>query len=1188
MLWREKVRLIYHCVVVAVLVASYSQNLSAQVLYGSITGTITDETGASIPGTSLVAVNDLTGLRREVQADAAGIYRIVDLPQGTYTLEATASGFRPLKKTNVSVVIGQVNSQDLRLVVGSPAQEITVEGSVAVLQTQKADVRTEISGHAIRNLPLNVYRNFQAITLLAPGVFSISAIADTYPNGLASGPERSLSIYSNGLPSRINNNRVDGATSINIFLPDHMLIIPPAETIQEVNVQTASYSVDKGLTAGAATDVVTKSGTNEFHGSLYAFHTNNNLVARNFFDFNPKKGKRIHNNDGITIGGPIVRQKLFFFGNWDGYFERKSTAANALLPPMDYRQGDYRAALGSPLFDNRGAPVTVCTTEGGSTQLREGMVFDPLTGDRTNATGRCVFSHNGQVNVLPPSRLNAGAQKFWPRLREPRVPGVINRNTPFNDFYTVDPRFNRNIGIAKVDWNRNDRHTIWGKWNLQDSMVDTPMEFGAAGGSSGFRGDIVTQIGTIGHTWTLTPTLVVTGHFGLARQKTDTIAGNSGEPLGQSVLGVPGMNEPLSDARYTGMPRLNMAGWAALGNADSSVPYVRRDWTFTISQNLTHMRGRHEFRAGLDAGANYLRHFQPELCCMRGSMDFAQGITSINLPANPATPANGQYMELYTSSSPAAANFAGRGFTTFLQHSVAAFNLGLMSQAQKSLQYIDFNAHSWQYGLYFGDRFKATQKLTLDLGIRWEYLPLISRSGPQTFERYDPGTNTLLLGGLGGNPKHLGVSVSKKLFAPRIGIAYRANDITSIRAGYGIAYDTMPLERPLRGFYPMVIAASYFIPSTFVSGFLPYANFATGIPTLQGPDISSGKLTPPGNVEIHFMPQGQFNRGYVQSWNFSVERKLPADVLVNLAYVGNRFVHEMNGRDINAAPLGTGSAGQPLARYGRFITTPSYEGYLDSKYHSLQVSVNRRTARGLYLQGSYTWSRTMAYSDDNTYGNALRFNCPPSPAVPQGCLELNYSPTSFDRAHMMKAAFVWELPFGRGHALSSSNRAVNALIGGWQLNGIFTAMTGAPLLISQSRNGLNTPGTPQNPFVVRQPEYIKDQAQFDAYSGIYWFNPTAIIPNFTADAIGNIPRRVSWLRGPGVTQVDASIFRNFRVRERYSFEVRAEAMNAGNLTHFGDPNTTCTVVGNNCLGAFGQIRSAFGQRIVQVGGVMRF
>jgi hypothetical protein len=441
---------------------------------------------------------------------------------------------------------------------------------------------------------------------------------------------------------------------------------------------------------------------------------------------------------------------------------------------------------------------------------------------------------------------------------------------------------------------------------------------------------------------------------------------------------------------------------------------------------------------------------------------------------------------------------------------------------------------------------------------------------------------------MGGNPSHLGVTTSKKLFTPRVGIAYRLGNSTAIRAGYGIALDSMPLERPLRGFYPMVIAASFFNPSTFVSGFLPYTDVATGIPILEGPDISQGKITPPGNVQLHFMPEGEFKRGYVQSWNLSIERRIPADILVNVAYVGNHFAHEMNGHDINAAPLGAGSAGQPLAKYGRFISTPSYQGYLDSNYHSLQVSVNRRTAEGLYLQGSYTWSKAMGYVDDNTYGNQLRFSCPPSAALPEGCLRYNYSPTSFDRTHMLKAAFVWELPFGTRHTLKSASRVVNALIGGWQLNGIFTAMTGAPLSVSQNRNTINTPGTSQTPFVAKQPEYIKSDAQFGAFSGLYWFDPSAFIPNLTTNSIGNVPRRISWLRGPGVTQMDASLFRHFRINERFSLEMRAEAMNVTNSTHFGDPNTSCTVVGNTCLGSFGQIRSAFGQRIVQLGAVLRF
>jgi len=1168
--------------------AALHQPAPAQVLYGSVTGTITDQTGAVVPGVSISATNDGTGLKRQAVTDTAGIYRLLDLPQGRYTIEVSANGFRPLKKTNVVVVIGQVNSQNLELVVGTATQEITVQGSMAVMQTQKADVHTEITSHAITNLPLNVYRNFQGVTLLTPGVFSVSAIADSYPNGLASGPERSMSIYSNGLPSRINNTRIDGATSLNAWLPDHVLIVPPQETIQEVNVQTATYGVEKGLTAGAATDVVTKSGTNELHGSLYGFHTDDALVARNFFDYNPKKAKRIHNNDGATLGGPIRKNKLFYFLNWDGYWERKNSAGTGLIPTQDYRDGDYSSALGLPLFDNTGNPIDVCTTEGGITQLRQGMVFDPATGNQTDGTGRCVFASGGRLNVIPSSRFAKGAKSFWPLLGQPKVAGPITVNTAFNDYYTNNTRFTRQIGTAKIDWNRNDRHTIWGKWTLQDANVSVPFEYGSAGGTSGYSGLMRTQTGAFGHTWTLSPRLILTGHVGYSKQRTDAVAGIYGEPLGQTLLGVPGTNEPRDDVRYSGLPQISISGWSTLGNGDASTPYTRRDLGLTISQNLAWLRGRHEVRVGFDSSRSHINHFQPEQCCMRGNLTFSQGMTSINLPANAANPTNGQFMELYTSSTPSTATYAGRGYSSYLQNSIAAFNLGLISRWDKSFQFIDFTAGSFPVALYIGDRWKATPKLTVDLGLRWEYFPMIIRDGQEKFELYDPGTNIQYFGGVGGNPTHLGVTTSKKLFDPRVGLAYQINDRTVMRAGYGIANDSMPLERPLRGFYPMVIAASGFHPSTFVSGFLPYTTFDRGIPLVQGPDISSGQVVPPSNVTVGTIAPGEFKRGYVQSWNFFIERRLPGELLLNAGYVGNHFVHEFNGQDVNAAPLGGGSASQPLARFSRYLTTYQFQGYLDSHYHSLQVSLNRRTAGGLFLQGSYTYSKAMAYVDDNTYGNGLRFNCPASVAMPQGCLRQNYGPASFDHTHMLKMAFVYELPFGAGKRFGSSSRAVNAVVGGWQVNGMFTAFTGTPLALSQGSSVLNTPGTSVNPNVVSSPRYLKDQAQFGNYSGIYWFDPSAFVPNLTPLSLGNIPRRLSWLRGPGVTQLDASLFRHFRFLERWDLEVRAEAMNAPNATHFGDPGTSCSVVGAACLGSFGQVRSAFGQRIVQLGAMLRF
>jgi hypothetical protein len=1173
---------------ITLLFASLPGILPAQGLYGSISGTVTDQSGAVVPSAEIAVSNDATGLKRTGSTDANGVYRILDLPGGTYTVSASAAGFKSLTTTNVAVVIGQVNQQNLQLQLGAAAQQVTVEGASAVLQTQGADVHTEISSFAIQNLPLNVYRNFQAVTLLAPGVFSMSAIADSYPNGLASGPERSMSIYSNGIPSHSNTTRVDGATDLNVWLPDHMLIVPPQETIQEVNVQTATYDVEKGLTAGAATDVITKSGTNELHGSLYGLHTDNALDARNFFDYNPRKAKRIQNNDGATLGGPIKKNKLFYFLNWDGFWERRNTAGTGLIPTQDYRDGDFTSALGQPLFNATGAPVNVCTTEGGTTQLRQGMVFDPATGNPNNGTGRCVFSSNGRVNVIPGSRLAKGSQNFWPLLPQPNIPGAITANTAFNDFYTLTSKFNRQIGTSKVDWNRSDRHTIWAKWTLQNADVDSPMEHGAAGGVNGYTAYTRTQMATVGHTWTISPNLVLTGHVGFARVRVDAVAGINGQPLGQTLLGVPGTNEPSDDVRYSGLPAVQMAGWDTLGDGDPSTPYTRRDWTATTSHNLTWIRGKHQFRMGFDASHNHLNQFQPELCCMRGALNFAQGNTSINLPADPANPTNGKFMGLYTSATPSEGSFAGTGYSPYLQNSVAAFDLGYMSEVDKSFQYINFTARSWQYGSYFGDRWKVSPKLTLDLGIRWEYYPMLTRNGADQFELYDPSSNTLEFGGIAGNPTHLGVTTSKKLFDPRVGAAYQLRDSTVIRAGFGISNDTMPLERPLRGYYPMVIAASNFVPSSFVSGFIPYTTFAGGIPEAQGPDISSGSVNPPPNVTVGTVAPGEFKRGYVESWNFFIEQRLPGDILLNAGYVGNHFVHELNGQDINAAPLGAGSAGQPLARFGRYIPTYIYQGYLDSHYNSLQVSVNRRTSNGLFLQGAYTYSRTMGYEDDNTYQNNLRFNCPPSPAMPKGCLQLNYGPTSFDHTHVLKMSFVYELPFGTGKRWNSSNRVVNTIVGGWQVNGIFTAMTGDPLSLSQNRNTINTPATPQTPDAIAPAKYVKGHSEFGSYSGIYWFDPSTFVPNLSTDSVGNLPRRLSWLRGPGVVQMDASLFRRFKVKERFELEVRGEALNVTNSTHFSDPNTTCSVVGDRCLGSFGQIGSAFGQRIVQLGAVVRF
>jgi hypothetical protein len=1195
-------------ITIAVIGLCSTQRLNAQVLYGSVAGTVTDQSGAVVPGAAITIVNDNTGLTRSTTAGAAGDYTIIDLPAGTYTITVTAQGFKPVKQTGIRITVGSVNQQNVQLAVGAVTQEVTVSGSAAVLQTQKADVHTTISNYAVQNLPLNVYHNFQSIELLTPGVVSLSAIQNNYPNSLADTPDRSLAINTNGLPQHINTSRVDGATDVFLWLPDHMVIVPPAATVQEVNVQTSNFNVQKGLTAGAATDVITKSGTNQLHGQLYGYHTDAALDAQNALVHTPsgKAPKNIQNNDGAAVGGPIVKNKVFFFGNWDGFFQRQNAASQHLIPPTDMRGGDFSSYLGAPLFADAAhtQPINVCTTDGGTTQLREGMIFDPTTGDPNTGAGRCAFTNN----IIPSNRIYQGSSNFW-QLMTGYTPNStfgqpFTENTSYNDVRLRNQAWNRNIYTGKVDYNISDRQTLWGKYTLQKARLNDANDYGVAGQGSGTGvTDDTAQTVTIGHTWTAKSNMVLTGHLGFTRMGEHNQTADFGKNYGQTVLGLVGSNTPTNDPRYSGMPGIAMSGWTTLGTSQSWEPVWRNDWQLTLDENATLIKNKHTIVFGFDAAHNHMNHWQPEIvCCPRGYVATGQYNTFLDLNGD------GSAATVYD------ANGNKLGFNPAPWNSVAAFDLGLANDVQNGQQFIKATNKDWQEALYIGDTYRITSKLTVDAGLRWEYFPLITRDGASKFEVYDATTNQLFLGGLGNHDTHLnntplGVTSSKKLFAPRLGIAYQLNDKTVVRTAYGITYDTLPLERPLRGFWPYTIGANNFVSisgvSSAVTQYLPYATFnaannaannipgspATstglfeGVPVIQAPTgFSSGVLTPPGNVTIGTLAPGEFKRGYVQFWNFTVERKLPGDVLLNVGYVGNHLAHQFNGRQVQAAPLGSGTLGQPLrAAFGRTADTYLFNGYLDSHYNSLQVSLNRQATKGLFLQGAYTYSKVIGYMDDEGWENGLYFNCPANSLLPQGCQGLNRHTLSFDHTHVLSMAFIYNLPFGAGQKWANTDKAARAVLGGWQVNGVLTGISGSPLYPSQTSSFLNTPWTGQVPDYSGTLNMIKGTGP-----GQLWFNTTALVPVENV-RIGNAGRGLSWLRGPGFAQLDFSLFRNFKITERFGLKVRAETLNLTNTPHWYNPSGFCsiTTVGV-CGGSLGQITSSFGPRIFQLGAEVDF
>src|SRR5260221_12790966 len=348
-------------------------------------GTVTDLTRSAISRADVTVKNTSTGLSRQASADEAGYYSIPNLPQGAYDLAVSAAGFKPLTQRNVNVLINTVTRVDVGLEVGALSESVTVEASAAQLQTTKADVNVNLEPRAIANLPLSAYRNFQSLINLVPG-----ATPGRFQNAVIDTPQRDFTTNVNGQDRGDNNTRVDGSANILVTMTHHMAYVPPVESIEEVNISTNNFEAEQGMTGGAAVTVTTKSGTNQFHGSPFAMHTDN--AFRSFWwDENragvTKKPKSIRNIDGGSIGGPIKKGKLFFFTDWEGTFERVGRSALFSVPADDFRTGDFSRKLGTTISDARGGAIMVPTTDGGLTQLRQGMVFDPFTGSMDGSGG---------------------------------------------------------------------------------------------------------------------------------------------------------------------------------------------------------------------------------------------------------------------------------------------------------------------------------------------------------------------------------------------------------------------------------------------------------------------------------------------------------------------------------------------------------------------------------------------------------------------------------------------------------------------------------------------------------------------------------------------------------------------------------------------------------------------------------
>lgn len=1074
----------------ALLIAAPFQT-QAQVLYGSIVGTVEDPSGSVVPGANISLTNNATGVTRETQADDQGRFNIVSVPAGTFTMTVTAPGFRTLTRTGIEVTINSVTRVTTRLEVGQVSEQVTVSASAATLQTDRSDTRAEIQNRTVVELPLPAYRNFQSMINLVPG-----ATPAGFQNAVVDSPARSLTTNINGTNRNNNNTRVDGAINVFIWLPHHTLYNPPVESIETVNISTSSFDAEQGMAGGAAVTVATKSGTNEVRGSAFWYHDRDSWYARPYFyrlyagEANPALPRSRINIPGGTIGGPIVKNKLFYFFSYERTMERTGQFGNFTVPNPDMRQGNFAAysALGN--------------------------IYDPLSGG-PNGENRVPFAGN----IVPQSRFFPG----WLRMQElapmPNQQGTDAFNLAGNYAAEGTQSLTRDQFDVKTNYNVSDKLMVWGKYSYMNAPVTG---IGALGELTGpalgtlGKGDTKVYIPSVGFNLTLSPTFLIDGVFGYSRFDQTVQGPDFGRNWGTDIWGIPGTNGGsgrfANDDRYSGQPCINN-GLTAWGNCNGWMPLFRNDRSYTYTMNFSKVKGAHELRWGIDTVRHAMNHWQPEV--------------SGGPRGNLSPGANGMVLQGQVAQS---------------THAYAAGLHGILGSATKAVQLFDMQTREWQHGFYFRDRWQVTRNFTLNLGARYEFYPLINR-GDRGIERWDPVTNIVTMGGVGNVPFNNDITVSKKLIAPRAGFAWRLDDKTVIRSGYGITFNPLPVSRPLRGLYPSTIGATYAAPTQF--GY--FGTFAQGLPEVPVPDTSTGRITLPRTVDMGPRSPwaGQLNRGYIQSWNFTVERQLPAEFLLSVGYVGNQTVRQFLDRDINAAPIGTGPQGRPLAAtQGRIIAANMWDGWGNANYHSMQVALNKNLSRGLFMKGAYTWSKAINMADDDGWQGLPISNL-------DNALHRNRAVAGYDRTHMFIMSWVYELPWGKGQPIPLRGFA-DTLLGGWRINGIYSAYSGLPFTVTAGGASLNAPGSNQTADQVADFQKLGEVGLGTRFYSVGSFRD----PNFQRPAgvfrFGTTGRNS--MRGPGFQKADLAMFKDFRITERFVAQFKAEAFNFTNTPRFGNPN----------------------------------
>lgn len=1103
----------------------------AQILYGALVGNVTEETQALIPGAEVTVTNQETNLTRRTQTSDVGAYSFPNLPPGLYTVQVQSAGFAAYTAQNVRVAPNSSVRVDATLAVAGVQAEITVTSDTAIapLQTERGELRHEVVTKDFEDLPVSTAGNYQSLLQTLPG-FEMEG--DMRPGRMGGcNPSNSVGFAVNGTTTSTTVTNVDGASNSHIWNVGRSAIVPTLESIESVNVTTNSFDAEQGLAGGAVINVQSRSGTNEFHGSLFEYHFNQHMKARDYFrPAGEEKGKFIQNRFGGTIGGPIKKNKLFFFSSVGAILQRDNGGVILNLPSATVRGGDFSAFT---------------TT-----------VYDPETGNSVGF-GRTGFANN----QIPNSRMDPIARRVIDLVPMGNMPGTENANA--NNFFASQPfGADRWSFDNKVNWHATDNFNAFVSWNYAshesthrtafgEGFIDGPrVGAGNAGETWGYNNRV-----SSGMNYIFTPTLLMDAFFGWTRQNTNVEQPGIGENYGLNLLGIPGTNGP--ERFQSGWPRFAVSGYSAFGTEEPWTPYYRNDNQYSMRSNFTSVKQRHEIRWGVDVNSEQMNHIQPEFqggqsTGARGLFSFANGPTQACLVLN----ASGAC----STVSPATAQ--ANSFATFL--------LGLPTAAGKnSLNIFPYTTRTWRYSLYVRDRWQATQNLTINYGVRWEYFPTPTRAD-RGFERYNPDDNKIYIGGVGDVPKNMGVDASKKLFAPRFGFAYRIGTNTVIRGGYGLSWDPYSLARALRTNHPVLTELVVPQPNTLSAA----SRLADGIPPIVAPGLGNGVIDIPNNVSSQTVPL-DFERGYIQSWNLTVQRSFRGGWVGEASYVGTRQIRQLGYTELNWVPIGGGNNGRMLfQRFGRNAATREVTPVGGSHYDALQTRIQRRFSNNYSLAASYTLGKAISNSGLHRSDSTLKVIIPEY-------YHLNRSVTAFDRRHNFQLTNIFQLPFGKGQRFLNDGVAA-AVFGGWQTNSIVSLMSGRPFSVTSSATSLNAPGNTQ-----RADQIKGDVAILGGVGrGQPYFDPLAF-QQVTEARFGNAG--YFSLYGPGRVNWDFGLFRFFQINERVKLEARLEAFNFTNTPKFGNPGANVSNLQFNASGAisnlngFGEIVSATEERQLQAG-----